>query len=139
MSKDFMKIYKKTVKHIREFKPVHERIEEYINLLNDFYDVSFLTHGTQYTKKKIKKKLESMGILGNYTDIIITDKPKAGFDFDYFIDDNPLMVADMKRYPEKTLFLIPATYNYYLPDLYDNVIKGKNWKQITDYLMTEVF
>jgi len=132
----FMKIYKKTTKHIKEFKPVRGFFGSYIEELSILYDITFLTHGN-YTKKKVSKKLESMGVWGDfYQDIIITKEPKADFDFDYFIDDNPLMVADMKQYPEKTLILIPTTYNYYIADEYDNILRWMNWKQITEYLIT---
>lgn len=127
-------IYPKVCKKINEYTPIDEMISYYINILNKFYDVSFLTHG-KYKKRAIKKKLKTWGIIKgrSYKKIIIEKNftPKVGYDFDYIIDDNPIMVEEIQDYPEKTLLLFTSPWNrYYNVNNHENVIRVYNWEEI---------
>lgn len=120
-------------KKIDEYRYIDEMITYYINTLNKFYDVYFLTHGI-YTKKDIKKKLKSWGIIKgkSYIDIII-QKPYVNKKIDlngrFWIDDNPHMVEDIIKYPEKELLLFDSPWNRYINiNGFNNVHRVNNWE-----------
>jgi len=113
-------------------------------MIKDFFSISFVTHG-MYNIVDIEKKLGKHGIYPGviYDKVIVDDRiqPKARLDFDYFIDDNPNMVADIRNYPNKILLLFDQPWNRdievkYAP--YQNVVRVKDWDDIGFYFLNKI-
>ena len=135
----FWESYEEMVKRIMTFEPVDPKIGGYINLLYNFYNISFLTHGI-YTVDIIEKKLKTWSIFKglSYDSIILEDytTPKVIHDFDYFIDDNPQMAMEIRVYPKKTLLLFTRPWNRNIDvNNFDNVIRVDNWPDIQKYFL----
>jgi len=135
----FWESYEEMVKRIMIFERVDPNIAGYINLLYNFYNISFLTHGN-YTIDMIEKKLKTWHIFKglSYDSIILEDytTPKVIHNFDYFIDDNPQMAMEIRVYPKKTLLLFTQPWNRNIDvNNFDNVVRVDNWSDIQKYFL----
>ena len=132
------RVYEKTMQQPYTFSLIDLAIPTYLKILNQYHDVSILTHGN-YSVLALEKYLKKLGMRGGreFNELIVADIkiPKTNFDFDLYIDDNPKMVGDFTDYPKKFLLLFNQPWNKdsIIPK---NGLRVQKWKNIM-YLFFE--
>ena len=141
---EFWPTYEESSKYIMEYN-IFDFVKTNLLMIKGMFSISFVTHG-MYNVVDIEKKLGKHAIYPDqiYDKIIIDDRlrKKARLDFDYFIDDNPHMVADICNYPKKTLLLFDQPWNRDIEvkyTLYGNVVRVKSWDDIGFYFLNKIF
>ena len=137
----FWPVYNISSKQIMEYNLYKDIFSNLLGITNHFH-ISFLTQGL-YKEGDIIKKLQTCGIYKDiiYDKIIIEDKDKKKVDnnFDFFIDDNPNMVQDIQKYPEKRLLLFDQPWNQNIDiGIHPNnaiVFRVYDWNDIYEYFM----
>ena len=130
-------IYKKTMQRPYSFMLIDLAIPQYLKILNQYYDVSILTHGN-YSILDLEKYLKKLGMRGgrNFNELIVANisVPKTNLDYDIYVDDNPNMVKDFLEHPKKYLLLFgqPWNRNSFMPK---NVSRIQNWKDIMSFFL----
>lgn len=131
---EFNNVYPKTLEKIDEYPAIDDNICHYLFLLNGKHDVKILTHEANPVRV-LKKKLESFGIREGfeYLELIKQDfkehPKKTDIKFDVYIDDCPLMIDDIKNYPDRILLLFEQPWNRDCEET-SNVIRVKGWKDV---------
>lgn len=132
--KVFKKIYTETCKRSNEYKLLDSFAHYYMFLFNYKYDVDVLTHQWNGVKK-IENFLCRLGVVKGiaYNNIIKAKGKKAEYDYNVFVDDNPMMSEDILDYPEKYLLLYESSSNKYLNcDEYRNVFRVRNFSDVAE-------
>lgn len=133
----FYKIYNKLYNYMVLFQKIDPNLKKYMQLLYKFFNITILTQGN-YTIELIADKLETWGIrMGEcYDSILIIDveESKVDYSFDYFIDDNPNLVEEIMKYPDKELLLFDQPWNKKTFPQF-NSWRVKSWKEIKEYLI----
>jgi len=116
-----------------------EYIPDYIELIKQFYKIDILTCRDTKNRQATKISLEKNKILerSHYDNLFVLDYHvnKANFDYDIFIDDNPLLIDEMIKRPDKLLLLMNHKHNQDNRKV-DNVIRVNNFYEIAMFLMT---
>lgn len=140
---EFWPIYEESSKLIMDYE-LYNFVRTNLIMINGMFSVSFVTHG-MYNIIDIEKKLGKHGIYPGYVyDKVIVDdrtQKKVRLDFDFFIDDNPHMVVDIREYPEKTLLLFDQPWNRVIKTAYSpfqNVVRVKSWDDIGMYFFNKI-
>jgi len=131
---NFEAVYLDTLKRIDEYRFLDPIINHYLFLLMGKHEVKILTK-EQNPIEVLKEKLESGNIREGfeYLELIkleIKDK-KLNYKFDIYIDDCPLMIEDIKQYPDRILLLYDQPWNWDYEES-DNVFRVKDWYDIID-------
>ena len=130
-------IYEKTMQQPYTFSLIDLAIPKYLKILNQYQDVSILTHGN-YSILTLEKYLKKLGIRGGreINELIVADIkiPKTNFNFEIYIDDNPKMVGDFADHPKKFLLLFNQPWNNdsIVPK---NGLRVHNWKDIMYFFL----
>lgn len=136
---EFWKTYAQSSKLIMDYE-LQYHVKSNLLMLKSFFNISFVTHG-MYDIVDIEKKLGKHGIYPGiiYDKVIVDDrsKLKARLDFDFFIDDNPHMIADIQQYPNKILLLFAQPWNKDLVYYYESVVRVNGWNDVSRYFFNK--
>ena len=131
---NFQAVYPDTLKRIDEYPLLDEIVNHYLFLLMGKHEVKILTK-EQNPVELLKEKLESFDIKQGfeYLELIKLEMEdsKLNYKFDIYIDDCPLLVDEIKEYPDRILLLYQQPWNLDCEET-ENVFKVKDWYEVME-------